>query len=460
MPLSDTGKTGSVWLGRGAVIGLQDYRNRRIWSVDRLSDKGRRFFIEQEIVSKYGREESDKMFEIKGKINTAICYAKVVEEEAIEQIRRMCDYEFTSGSRIRIMPDVHAGKGCTIGTTMTISDKAVPNVVGVDIGCGMYTVNLGKEAVDLVKLDEAAHFVPSGRNVWEGRQERFDLTELKCYRQLKNSKWLERSLGTLGGGNHFIEVDRAQDGTHYLVIHSGSRNLGKQVAEIYQQLAIDLNKGKETYFQERQHIIDTYKAEGRRGEIQAALKAIAWEQREASIPEELCFVYGNYLEDYLHDVVICQRFARRNREKMAEIILNRTNVAAGEAFHTIHNYIDTDEMILRKGAIAAHKGEKVLIPINMRDGSRLAIGKGNEEWNYSAPHGAGRVMSRHKAKESLNMEEYRKAMEGIYTTSVNEATLDEAPMAYKALEDIIDVIRESVDVIDVMKPIYNFKASD
>lgn len=400
------------------------------------------------------------MLEIKGKVNTAICYAKVIEEEAIEQIQRMCDYEFTQDSKIRIMPDVHAGKGCTIGTTMTVRDKAVPNIVGVDIGCGMYTVNLGKESIDLQKLDEAAHFVPSGMNVWEGRQEKFDLTKLRCYRSLRDTKRLERSLGTLGGGNHFIEVDLAQDGTNYLVIHTGSRNLGKQVAEIYQRLAVDLNQGKGTYFEQRDAIIREYKAAGRRKEIQAALKKISWTQRENTIPEDLCFLYGTYLENYLHDVEICQKFAQRNREKIAEILLDRAGLTDTDAFHTIHNYIDTDEMILRKGAIAAHKGEKVLIPINMRDGSVLAIGKGNAEWNYSAPHGAGRIMSRKKAKESLSLEDYKKTMEGVYTTSVNEATLDEAPMAYKSLEDIIDVIEESVDVMDVMKPIYNFKASD
>ena len=399
------------------------------------------------------------MLEIKGKVNTAVCYAKVVEDEAIEQIRRMCDYEFTEGSRVRIMPDVHAGKGCTIGTTMTVTDKAVPNIVGVDIGCGMYTVTLGKGDIDFEKLDEAAHFVPSGMNVWEGRQERFDLTALRCYRSLRDTKRLERSLGTLGGGNHFIEVDRAEDGTNYLVIHSGSRNLGKQVAEIYQQLAIDLNKGKETYFQERDAIIREYKAAGRRKEIQAALEAISWNKREATMPEDLCFLYGSYLEDYLFDVEICQTFARRNREKIAEVLLDRTGMSGTDSFHTIHNYIDTEEMILRKGAIAAHEGEKVLIPINMRDGSVLAVGKGNPEWNYSAPHGAGRIMSRKKAKENLDMDDYKREMEGIYTTSVNEATLDEAPMAYKSLEDIIDVIKESVTVIDIMKPIYNFKAN-
>ncbi|MDD2980520.1 MAG: RtcB family protein [Hespellia sp.] len=400
------------------------------------------------------------MLEIKGKKNTAICYAKVIEDEAIEQIRRMCDYEFTGGSKIRIMPDVHVGKGCTIGTTMTVCDKAVPNIVGVDIGCGMYTVSIGREPVNFEKLDEAAHYVPSGMNVWEGRQERFDLTELRCYRSLRDTKRLERSLGTLGGGNHFIEVDQATDGSKYLVIHTGSRNLGKQVAEIYQQLAIDLNKGKETYFQQRDAIIKEYKEAGRRKEIQAALAEIAWNKRETTIPEDLCFLYGTYLEDYLHDVEICQNFARHNREKIAEVLLQRTGMTGVDGFHTIHNYIDTEEMILRKGAIAAHEGEQVLIPINMRDGSVLAIGKGNAEWNYSAPHGAGRLMSRRKAKETIDMEAYKTAMAGIYTTSVNDSTLDEAPMAYKSLEDIIDVIRDSVDVIDVMKPIYNFKASD
>jgi len=399
------------------------------------------------------------MIEIKGKVNTAICYAKVIEDEAIEQIRRMCDYPLTEGSRIRIMPDVHAGKGCTIGTTMTITDKAVPNVVGVDIGCGMYTVNLGNVEIDLAQLDDAAHFIPSGMNVWDGRQERFDLTELRCYRSLKDAKRLERSLGTLGGGNHFIEVDTAAKGTKYLVIHSGSRNLGKQVAEYYQKLAIELNQGKEEYFVKRDALIAEYKATGRRTEIQQALKELHWSSHETSIPEDLCFVYGQYLEDYLFDVEICQRFARRNREKMAEILLERSGLSAVSAFHTIHNYIDTQERILRKGAIAAHEGELVLIPINMRDGSVLAMGKGNPEWNYSAPHGAGRIMSRTAARASLDMDEYRREMAGIYTTSVNEQTIDEAPMAYKSLSDIIDVISESVDVIEVLKPIYNFKAN-
>ena len=398
------------------------------------------------------------MLEIKGKINTAICYANVIEEEAIEQIRRMCDYEFTAESRIRIMPDVHAGKGCTIGTTMTVTDKVVPNIVGVDIGCGMYTVSLGTGDIDFAKVDEAAHFIPSGMDVWESRQERFELEQLRCFGELTDTIRLERSLGTLGGGNHFIEIDESADGTKYLIIHSGSRNLGKQVAEWYQKLAVQLHEGKDEFLQKREEIIRTLKEQGRRSEIQEALSKLSWDKKVSGIPEDLCFLYGIYLDDYLHDVEICQHFARRNREKMAQIILERTGLAGQEAFHTIHNYIDTEEMILRKGAIAAHAGEKVLIPINMRDGSILAVGKGNEEWNNSAPHGAGRILSRKAAKEQLNLEEYRESMKGVYTTSVSEATLDEAPMAYKSLEDIIDVVRASVDIIDVMKPVYNFKA--
>lgn len=402
------------------------------------------------------------MLEIKGKMNTAICYAKVIEDVAIEQIKRMCDYELTAGNKVRIMPDVHAGKGCTIGTTMTVTDKACPNIVGVDIGCGMYTVKLADKSLDFEKIDEACHYIPSGRSVWDGRRERFDIQELKCYRTLKDTKRLARSLGTLGGGNHFIEIDKAADGTHYLVIHSGSRNLGKQVAEIYQQLAIDLHAGKEDYFKRREEIIRTYKEAGRRVEIQDALKELSKEYaaKTPDVPEDLCWLYGSFLEDYLHDVEICQRFACRNREIMAETILEMTGMSKEEAFHTIHNYIDTNEMILRKGAIAAHKGERVLIPINMRDGSVIAVGKGNPEWNYSAPHGAGRIMSRGKAKETLSLEEYRASMEGIYTTSVNESTLDEAPMVYKSLDDILDVINEAVDIVDIIKPVYNFKAGE
>ena len=398
--------------------------------------------------------------EIRGRCGTAIAYAKVIEEEAVAQIRRMCDYEFTEGASIRIMPDVHWGKGCTIGTTMTVRDKVVPNLVGVDIGCGMYTVDLGKGEIDLERFDAAVHFVPSGRNLWDGRQEKFDLLGLRCYRALKDTKRIARSLGTLGGGNHFIEIDRSADGTNYLVIHTGSRNLGKQVAEYYQNIAIDLSHGKDELFRARDELIRRYKAEGRRSELQEALKDLnrGFQAKEAEIPADLAFLYGSYLEDYRHDIEICQNFARRNREVIARVLLERTGLTAGEAFHTIHNYIDVEERILRKGAIAARVGERVLIPINMRDGSILAVGRGDPDWNWSAPHGAGRLMSRTAAKENLSMDEFRETMSNVYTTAVNENTLDEAPMAYKSLADIIDVIEDSVDVIEVLKPIYNFKA--
>lgn len=374
----------------------------------------------------------------------------------------MCDQEFTRDSKIRIMPDVHAGKGCTIGTTMTIVDKVVPNIVGVDIGCGMYTVKLGKVDIDFKRVDQACNYIPSGRHVWDSRLEYFDLAALKCYRELKDTKRLERSLGTLGGGNHFIEIGVAGDGNKYLVVHSGSRNLGKQVAEYYQGLAIDLHSGKDEYFNQRQQLIEDYKKQGRRGEIQKALKLLekSWVPKGSNIPKDLAYLYGSYLKDYLHDVEICQKFAQRNREKIAEIILERTNMKVLSAFHTIHNYINSKEMIVRKGAISAHKDELVLIPINMRDGSILARGKGNPEWNYSAPHGAGRIMSRTKAKQTFDLNAYKKSMEGIYSTSVSKATLDEAPMAYKAIEDIIGDIQECVDIIDIIKPVYNFKASD
>ena len=406
------------------------------------------------------------MEEIRGKYNTAISFAKIMESTAREQIRRMCNYEFTAGSKIRIMPDVHAGKGCTIGTTMTVTDKAVPNIVGVDIGCGMYTVKLADTEIDFARVDEAAHYIPSRRNVWDFRQEHFDLTELRCYRELKETRRIERSLGTLGGGNHFIEIDRAGDGTFYLVIHTGSRNLGKQVAEIYQRLAIDLAKGKDKYFAQKDEIIAVYKSLGRKKEIQSKLKELEREYRgrQASMPEDLCFVYGKYFHQYLHDMELCQTFARRNRELIAQILIGKAGLTGGEAFHTTHNYIDTSELIIRKGAIAAHKGERVLIPLNMRDGMRdgsvLAVGKGNADWNYSAPHGAGRLMSRSDAKVRLNMDEYKASMAGVYTTSISEGTLDESPQAYKSLDDIIDVIGDTVDIVEVMKPVYNFKAEE
>ncbi len=402
------------------------------------------------------------MIEIVGKCNTAVCYTNELESAAREQIEAVCNEQAFASSKIRIMPDVHAGKGCTIGTTMTIVDKVVPNMVGVDIGCGMYTVNLGKVDIDLTEFDEAAHTIPCGKNVWEGRQERFDLTPLHCYRSLKDTKRLERSLGTLGGGNHFIEIDADEDGNKYLIIHSGSRNLGTQVATFYQNIAVDLNLGKEEYFKTRDEIIRTYKEQGRRNEIQAVLKQLAkeWDEKSPTMPRDLCYLYGEFMEAYLHDVAICQQFAKRNREKMAEVLLQKTGLTAVEAFQTIHNYIDVDEKILRKGSVSAKAGEKLLIPINMRDGSLICVGKGNAEWNCSAPHGAGRLMSRSAAFEKLTMEEYEKQMAGIYTTCVNTATLDESPMAYKSMDEIVRNITPTAEIVAHIKPIYNFKATE
>lgn len=401
------------------------------------------------------------MIEIIGKYNTAYCYTDIIDPSAYSQILLTCNYEEFKDCKIRIMPDVHAGKGCTIGTTMTITDKVVPNMVGVDIGCGMYTVALGKVDIDLKQFDEIAHTIPTGRTVWEGRVEKFDLTDLKCYRELKETTRLMRSLGTLGGGNHFIEIDVDDEGEKYLIIHSGSRNLGTQVARHYQKIAVDLNRGKEEFFAKKEEIITTYKAQKRKKDIEPALKKLEqeWRRKLPSMPEDLCYLYGKYMDDYMYDINVCQQFATRNREKMAEILLKKAGLTAKSSFHTVHNYIDVKAKILRKGSVSANDGEILLIPINMRDGSLICKGKGNEEWNFSAPHGAGRLLSRSSANESLTMAEYEEQMKGIYTTCVNHSTLDESPMAYKNIDDIVNNITPTAEIISHIKPIYNFKAA-
>ncbi|MCI6190923.1 MAG: RtcB family protein, partial [Clostridium sp.] len=319
--------------------------------------------------------------------------------------------------------------------------------------------------IDLEKLDETIKkYVPSGMNVHEGRMVRYpELQNLYCYRMLRNSKRIERSIGTLGGGNHFIEIDKDKNDNKYLIIHSGSRNLGTQVAEYYQNLAVDLCSGKEDYFIKRDELIDTFKKEGRRKEIQKELKKLKekYDSMFPTYPKELCFLSGKYREEYLHDMNICQEYAVLNRNTIADIILKRMfnkSLSEYESFNTTHNYINFKDNIIRKGSVSAYKGEKLLIPINMRDGSLICIGKGNENWNYSAPHGAGRLMSRTKAKEVLNLEEFKDSMKGIYTSSVSENTLDEAPMVYKPMEEIIDNIQETVEILEIIKPIYNFKA--
>lgn len=331
-------------------------------------------------------------------------YAKTIEDEALEQINTLLSQDAFKDCKVRIMPDVHAGKGCVIGFTADLGNKVIPNIVGVDIGCGMLCVSIGHGEIDFDRLDKVIRaYVPSGRNVHDGRQIRFDeLQDLYCYRELRDTKRIERSIGTLGGGNHFIEVDVAEDGYKYLIIHTGSRNLGKQVADYYQNLAYEL--------------------------------------------------------------MLCQKFAYMNRVMIAQIICNHmgwgVDADMPDFFECIHNYIDHDSNIVRKGAISAKYGEKVLIPINMRDGCILGTGKGNEDWNCSAPHGAGRIMSRMKAKETLSMRDYSHSMDGIYTTSVSEETIDEAPMAYKPIDEIVECIGETVDILAILKPIYNFKASE
>lgn len=402
---------------------------------------------------------------VKGEYSEAIIFTDDIEKEATEQIKELCSQPFAKGCKIRIMPDTHAGKSCVIGFTADLKDKIIPNIVGVDIGCGMLTISLGKEEIDLEKLDETIKkYVPSGMNVHEGRMVRYpELQNLYCYRMLRNSKRIERSIGTLGGGNHFIEIDKDKNDNKYLIIHSGSRNLGTQVAEYYQKLAVDLCSGKEDYFIKRDELIDTFKKQGRRKEIQKELKKLKekYDSVFPTYPKELCFLSGKYREEYLHDMSICQEYAVLNRNTIADIILKRMfnkSLSDYESFNTTHNYINFKDNIIRKGSVSAYKGEKLLIPINMRDGSLICIGKGNENWNYSAPHGAGRLMSRTKAKEVLNLEEFKDSMKGIYTSSVSENTLDEAPMVYKPMEKIINNIQETVEILEIIKPIYNFKA--
>ncbi len=405
------------------------------------------------------------MIELKGKYNTAKVFINNIEESAKDQIVELLNQDFIKNSKVRIMPDCHSGAGCVIGFTADLGDKVIPNLVGVDIGCSMLTIELGKVDIDLEELDNIIHkYIPAGFNVHEGRVVRFPkLQELYCYRQLKYTKRIERSLGTLGGGNHFIEVNIDSQNNKYLVIHSGSRNLGKQVADYYQNLAIDLCSGKEDYYIKRDEIIKIYKEQGRRKEIQQALKDLEkqYAELQPDYPKGLCYLTGEHRDKYLHDMKICQEYAALNRETMANIILDKIfnkKLIGFKYFHTVHNYINFNDNIIRKGAISAYKNEKVLIPINMRDGSILAIGKGNPDWNYSAPHGAGRIMSRNEARKNINLNIFKASMNGIYTTSVNENTIDESPMAYKPIEDIINNIGDTVEIIDIIKPIYNFKA--
>lgn len=400
------------------------------------------------------------MLEVKGKYNSAKIFTDVVDKVSVAQVIELCNQPFTAKSRIRMMPDIHAGAGCTVGTTMTITDKVVPKLVGVDIGCGMETVHLREQHLELQKLDKLIRAkIPSGFSIREKAHRYFDeidLTELYCYRQI-NPLRAEKSLGTLGGGNHFIEVDRDDEGGLYLVIHSGSRHLGLEVAAWYQNEAYQrLNKSSKS---DEAALIAKLKSEGRDKEIQKAIRKLK-NTKQTSIPKPLAYAEGELFEQYIHDMRIIQRFAVLNRRAIADDILKGMGLHAQDSFTTIHNYIDTDAMVLRKGAVSAKAGERLLIPINMRDGSLICIGRGNEDWNCSAPHGAGRLMSRSQAKQSFTVSEFKHQMDGIYTTSVGKATLDECPMAYKRMEDIVSNIGETVRIERIIRPVYNFKAGE
>lgn len=406
------------------------------------------------------------MQEVKGKYNSAKVFTDSVDEKSLQQIQTLCNQEFTSGTKIRLMPDVHAGAGCTIGTTMTIKDKIVPNLVGVDIGCGMETLCIKADSevsknFNGAELDKIIRKnIPSGFNIRKfphGFVEQVDWEKIKGHYNKKRA-WL--SLGTLGGGNHFIEADRDDEGNLYIVVHSGSRHAGLEIANYYQELAWrQLNGNCES---DCKQLIEQLKAEGRTQEIQeklAELKA----QVVTNIPKDLAYLSGEFFDDYINDMKIMQHFALLNRKAMIQVICIGLHVKEEdiiEQFTTIHNYIDTDNMILRKGAVSAQKGEKLLIPINMRDGSIICVGKGNEDWNCSAPHGAGRVMSRKKARENLSLKEFKAEMSGIWSSTVNLDTIDEAPMAYKSMDDILANINPTAEILKIIKPIYNYKAGD
>ena len=400
------------------------------------------------------------MLEVAGKYNQAKIFTDVVDQASIAQVIELCNQEFTAGSRIRLMPDIHAGAGCTIGTTMTITDKVVPNLVGVDIGCGMETCRISENHLELHKLDKLIRErIPSGFGIRSDPHrylEQIDLSELCCIKHIDQLR-AEKSIGTLGGGNHFIEVDRDDNGQLYIIVHSGSRHLGVEVASYYQEEGYKvLNHTDDGSVQ---HLIAELKAAGRQKEIQKELQRLK-NSKQTNIPKTLAYVSGELFDQYIHDMKIVQHFAMLNRQAMMDEIIKGMKLHVVEQFTTIHNYIDTDSMILRKGSVSAQAGEQLLIPINMRDGSLLCVGKGNEDWNFSAPHGAGRLMSRAQAKQSFTVSEFKKQMADIYTTSVGSATLDECPMAYKGMQDILDNIGPTAEVVKIIRPIYNFKAGE
>ena len=405
------------------------------------------------------------MMTIYGKYTNAIVYADIIDEETKAQIKVLTNQEFMKDIKVRIMADCHKGTGCVIGTTIEIKDKIVPNLVGVDIGCGMLTINLGALDIDFSGLDSFIHNnIPSGMNVnLYITKSNVNIEELKCIKDIKRINYLKKSLGSLGGGNHFIEIDINSLGEYYLIIHSGSRNLGAQVASIYQNKAIQYHENKVfNKKKEIERVIYEYKKQGKEKEIQKGIDRIKQTSIELSMPKELCYLEGSDFDDYMFDMAICQKFARENRLELARRIVNYLglDIEKLKKFETIHNYINMKDKILRKGAISAYSNELVLIPLNMRDGCIIARGKSNKEFNYSACHGAGRVMSRADAFRVLNVNDFKKSMEGIYSSTVDEQTLDESPFVYKPIESILNNIKETVEVIEIIKPVYNFKSKE
>lgn len=384
-------------------------------------------------------------------------FASIIDEATKTQIQELASSEAYKGCQIRVMPDCHAGTGCTIGSVIKFEDRIVPNTVGVDIGCGMLAIELGQQNIDLRLVDKVIHkYVPSGFNIHETPLIDFDMN---FHAPIKDVQYVLNSIGTLGGGNHFIEIDVDDEGNKYLVIHSGSRNLGVQVCKYWQEVGIRKLgiKTEKEHKKENAEIVARLKAEGRQKEIQEVLQKI---KRNANKPKDLAYIEGEDLQHYLDDMKRCQDYASLNRQFIAKRILYFAGIRAYGLFETIHNYIDIENKIIRKGAISAKVSEKVIIPMNMRDGSLICIGKGNLDWLCSAPHGAGRIMSRKQATEQLTMEDFKESMDGIYTTSVDESTIDEAPMAYKSAEIIKNDIMDTVKIVKIIKPIYNFKASE
>lgn len=399
------------------------------------------------------------MLELRGKYAEAKVFTDVVDNQSISQVIELLNQPYAENAHVRMMPDIHAGAGCTIGTTMHISNKVCPNLVGVDIGCGMEVIQIAEKDLDLEKLDRVCHDdIPSGFSIRSKAHtyvKNINLSDLHCIDKVDMSR-AEKSVGTLGGGNHFIEANRDGDGNIYIVVHSGSRHLGLEIANFYQEAGY---KELTSYSDlDIQMVVEQLKSESRHKDIEKTIKAMKSAHRSSSVPKPLAYVEGDLLQMYLHDMGIAQEFAKYNRKAMIDTIVKKMGITVVDQFTTIHNYIDLENKILRKGAVSAQKNEILLIPINMRDGSLICRGKGNPEWNYSAPHGAGRLMSRSAAKQAFTVGEFEKQMEGIYTTSVGRSTLDECPMAYKNMSDIVENIVDTVEILKVIKPIYNFKA--